>query len=146
MACSGLSFTFEEKSSLETPNTRTGDTCEDSGYGGLHTTPRYFKPRFVRKTKLEFSPDRQTRVSGHLYRSLLPYSIPTILIFSILFGSFIGRNTEDRRNLKYDSIRFGLENSPSPLEVLNTETGESLGGKKAAIQFYYDRRQTDLTS
>ena len=50
------------------------------------------------------------------------------------------------RSVRYDSIRFGLENSPSPLEVLNTETGESLGGKKAAIQFYYDRRQTDLTS
>ena len=100
MAFSGLSFTFEEKSSLETPNSRTGDTCEDSGYGGLHTTPRYFKPRLVRKTKLEFSPDRQTRVSGHLHRSLLPYSIPTILIFSILFGSFIGRNMEDKMNLK----------------------------------------------
>ena len=97
------SFTFEDSNSLETPEIKTAENLGDSGYAGLHTTPRYFKPRLVRKTKLEFSADHQRGKSGQwtgLYRSLLPYSIPTILIFSILFGSFIGRTMEERGNLK----------------------------------------------
>ena len=49
--------------------------------------------------------------------------------------------------LRYDSLRFGLENSPSPAtpQILS-DTGELLGGKRAAIQFYHDRRRkNDLT-
>ena len=44
---------------------------------------------------------------------------------------------------RYGSIQFGLENSPPSLEILCTETGERLGGKRAAIQFYHDRRSKD---
>ena len=84
MSQCGESFTFEDSSSLKTPETKTAENLGDSGYAGLHTTPRYFKPRLVRKTKLEFSADHQQGTSGQwtglgLYRSLLPYSVPTIL-------------------------------------------------------------------
>ena len=150
--------TSGHSSSLQTPESNKGENLGDSGYEGLQTTPRYFQQRVIRKTRLEFSAEKQKKRVGQitqLYRQLLPYSIPTILIFSILFGSLMGRSSEERDNLKwahilhlsvvtclivrYGSIQFGLANSPPALEIFSSDTGESLGGKRAAIQFYHDR-------
>ena len=98
MGSSELSFIFE------TPRTKLGENLADSGYEGLHSTPRYFKPREIRKTRLQFSADKKRRIREQIaqfYLKLLPFSIPTILIFSVLFGSFIGRDIESRnRNMK----------------------------------------------
>ena len=41
---------------------------------------------------------------------------------------------------RYASLQFGLENSPPSQEIFSSDSGERLGGKKAAIQFYHDTR------
>ena len=98
--------TSGHSSSLQTPESNKGENLGDSGYEGLQTTPRYFQQRVIRKTRLEFSAEKQKRIGQltQLYRQLLPYSIPTILIFSILFGSLMGRSSEERDNLKWAHI------------------------------------------
>ena len=64
---------------LETPETKTGENLGDSGYEGLHTTPRYFRDvrkRLVRQTKLQFSTKKQKKMKeeiSRLYLKLLPY-------------------------------------------------------------------------
>ena len=38
---------------------------------------------------------------------------------------------------RYESLRYGVENSARGLEIKDPETGELLGGKRAAIQYAY---------
>ena len=40
--------------------------------------------------------------------------------------------------VRYESIKFGAESRASGgLEILDQETGQPLGGKRAAIQYYF---------
>ena len=39
--------------------------------------------------------------------------------------------------IRYESLRYGVENSARGLEIKDPETGELLGGKRAAIQYAY---------
>ena len=40
--------------------------------------------------------------------------------------------------LRYESIKFGAEGRASNgLEIIDQETGQPLGGKRAAIQYYF---------
>ena len=50
--------------------------------------------------------------------------------------------------LRYQAIQYGSERSGESLVIVDKETGELLGGKRAAIQFYHDRQikeQIDTT-
>ncbi len=38
---------------------------------------------------------------------------------------------------RYESLKYGMENSARGLEIKDPETGELLGGKRAAIQYHY---------
>ena len=39
--------------------------------------------------------------------------------------------------IRYESLKYGVENSARGLEIKDPETGELLGGKRAAIQYAY---------
>ena len=41
---------------------------------------------------------------------------------------------------RYQAIQFGSEKMGEGLVIMDKETGQLLGGKKAAIQFYYDKQ------
>ena len=41
---------------------------------------------------------------------------------------------------RYDSLKFGVEQRGETFSIIDSETGELLGGKKAAIQYYYDSK------
>lgn len=46
--------------------------------------------------------------------------------------------TDKLLSYRYESIKFGAESRASPwLEITDEETGQPLGGKRAAIQFYF---------
>ena len=40
-------------------------------------------------------------------------------------------------------MKYGVENAARGLEIKDPETGELLGGKKAAIQYYYSIKYGD---
>ena len=46
---------------------------------------------------------------------------------------------------RYESMKFGVENSKRTrgLEIRDQETGQLLGGKRAAIQYFYTQRYGD---
>ena len=41
-------------------------------------------------------------------------------------------------------MKYGVENAARGLEIRDPETGELLGGKKAAIQYYYSIKYGDM--
>ena len=45
--------------------------------------------------------------------------------------------------IRYESLKYGVENAARGLEIRDPETGELLGGKKAAIQYYYSIKYGD---
>ena len=45
---------------------------------------------------------------------------------------------------RYESLKYGVENALARgLEIKDTETGELLGGKRAAIQYHYSVKYGD---
>ena len=45
---------------------------------------------------------------------------------------------------RYESLKYGVENALAlGLEIKDPETGELLGGKKAAIQYHYSVKYGD---
>merc|ERR1719312_1149176 len=70
--------------------------------------------------------------------SQIPNLITMILVSAILYMTFISGDTQTAGNMKYESIKFGAESRASRwLEITDEETGLPLGGKRAAIQFYF---------
>ena len=80
MQSSGPDFTYE------TPETKVREEGgeRDSGYHEeerlLHSTPRHFRARVRRPTKLQFSAENQNRLKrpaaiNHIYLKLLQYSV-----------------------------------------------------------------------
>ena len=45
--------------------------------------------------------------------------------------------------MRYESLKYGVENAARGLEIRDPATGELLGGKKAAIQYYYSIKYGD---
>ena len=45
--------------------------------------------------------------------------------------------------IRYESLKYGMENKGTGFRIYDKETGELLGGKRAAIQFYYDSKYGD---
>ena len=45
---------------------------------------------------------------------------------------------------RYQAIQFGSERVGKGLTIVDRETGDLLGGKKAAIQFYHDKQNKEM--
>jgi len=129
-----------------TPFSRPPPPPMDSGYCGLDT-PR--APLRRRPVLQQASPPPLDAL-----RPLVNYSSPTsqslaplvqtlvVIIFasSIGYGLLCGNRT--RENLKYKSIKYGgdvASRSNLGIAVTDGESGEQLGGKRAAMQYYHDR-------
>ena len=149
-------YNLDASSSLETPVKCLNDGFleDDSGYKGHDSTPRYYKKRSVRKTKLSFTPHlsavkekASTFINSEDFNKILlavvPYIVTMIFISSIFFTIYIG-NTDKGGNMKYESLKYGVENALARgLEIKDPETGELLGGKRAAIQYHYSVKYGD---
>merc|ERR1711868_40171 len=70
-------------------------------------------------------------------QNYLPIIISIIFMCSIFFMVFMG-NHSSYSNGKYESLKYGAERRGGGLVILDPETGMLLGGKKAAIKYYYD--------
>ena len=44
---------------------------------------------------------------------------------------------------RYQAIQFGSERMGKGLVIVDKESGELLGGKRAAIQFYHDKQNKE---
>merc|ERR1719154_143458 len=63
-----------------------------------------------------------------------------VVAASIGFGLFVGNHS--RSGGKYGAIQFAGEQAvPGGIAVTDSESGDLLGGKRAAIQFYHDRQR-----
>ena len=105
-------YNLDASSSLETPVKCLNDGFleDDSGYKGHDSTPRYYKKRSVRKTKLSFTPNLSAvkEKASTLFNSedfnkillaVVPYIVTMIFVSSIFFTIYIG-NTEKGGNMK----------------------------------------------
>merc|ERR1712107_856385 len=115
------------------------------GYKG-NSTPRTTRSGPVTKPikkKLRFTPSltRRVEATASTFKKFLVTHISLIislvLISSIFFTVFMGR--QNYTSMKYESLKYGSENSAwRGLEIIDQESGEMLGGKRAAIQYYYN--------
>ena len=65
---------------------------------------------------------------------VIHYIVIILVSASLCFGVLIGTN------MKYQAIQFGRKRVGEDLAITDGETGELLGGKRAAIKFYHDKQ------
>eukprot|EP00092_Neocalanus_flemingeri_P087703 GFUD01110737.1.p1 GENE.GFUD01110737.1~~GFUD01110737.1.p1 ORF type:complete len:168 (+),score=30.21 GFUD01110737.1:124-627(+) len=115
---------------------------DDSGYTGFDSTPRPYRRRILRNTKpsLNVTP---LPLYNQSTSKVIHYLLVLVVAASLCFGLLVGDMAREKRNMKYQAIQFGKLNSLGPgkgLTIVDRETGEVLGGKRAAIQFYHDQK------
>ena len=120
-------------------------SLQDSGYfaSDLDSTPRnlrlrpilrhaYPAPLEPLRPLIEPSPQSLAR--------LVHYLVVVVVAASLVFGVLVSNHS--RTNMKYEAIQFGKEQATNRgLAVTDSDSGDLLGGKRAAIQFYHDRQR-----
>lgn len=124
----------------------TNNNLYDSGYSasGLDSTPR--RPLRHRTIIRPANPPPLealrplTKSSPESLTKLIHGLVILVVGASLAFGVLVGNHT--RSNLKYEAIQFGKEKATNPgMAVTDSDSGDLLGGKRAAIQFYHDRQR-----
>merc|ERR1719187_1147615 len=120
---------------------------DDSGYTDLDSTPRP-RPRPYRRIRQKTVNPRprsyEIIVSDHHIVQMIHYAVVILVAASICLGVLVGKMDMDRTNMKYQAIQFGSERMGKGLVIIDKDTGELLGGKRAAIQFYHDKQSEEL--
>jgi len=135
-----------------TPHSRPPPPPVDSGYCGLDT-PR--APLRRRPVLQQASPPpldalrplvNNSSPSPQTLAPLVQTLVVIIFASSIGYGLLCGNRT--RENLKYQAIKYGGDEASKShvgVAVTDGESGEQLGGKRAAMQYYHDRWVRILT-
>merc|ERR1719221_93255 len=106
------------------------------------------RKRINKKSKHLFTPGTPSVLRSRRIREepvdvlalLVKIFLTVILVSTILYDPVFIGDTQKGGNmtLKYESFKFGVERHSSVgLKIKDQETGEPLGGKRAAIQYYF---------
>merc|ERR1712179_277237 len=116
-----------------------------AGYTGLDSTPRRHPYRRVKTQRRNLKSKHDDTACElphrhHITVHVIHLIVVILVAASLCFGVLIGTMNKDRTNMKYQAIQFGSERVGEGLVIIDGETGELLGGKRAAIQFYHDKQ------
>jgi len=117
---------------------------DDSGYTGLDSTPRpYRRSNLHHKVKKPRFNNSTLPMYSYSTAEIIHYIMVIVMAASLCFGILVGTMVRERNNMKYQAIEYGSVRMGKGLTIMDEETGELLGGKRAAIQFYHDRQKRE---